>query len=91
MPPPWTWAPLATDRAITVPGLTATVADQLAALHRAAGPAALKLITRNPDPAVEKIVAGWAFEFTATRALNLGFLADRNFDDIIAAHLAENP
>ena len=84
-------SPLATDRAITVPGLTATVADQLAALHRAAGPAALKLITRNPDPAVEKIVAGWALEFTATRALNLGFLADRNFDDIIAAHLAENP
>ena len=83
--------PLGTDRAITVPGLTGTVADQLAALVRAAGPAALKLITRNPDPAVEKIVGGWALEFTATRALNLGFQADRSFDDIIAAHLAENP
>ena len=82
--------PLGTDRAITVPGLTATVADQLAALQRAAGPAALKLITRSPDPMVEKIVGGWALEFTATRALNLGFTADRDFDDIIAAHLAEN-
>ncbi|MEO8242716.1 MAG: D-erythronate dehydrogenase [bacterium] len=81
--------PLATDRAITVPGLTATVADQLAALERAAGPAALKLITRNPDPMVEKIVGGWALEFTAARARDLGFQADRNFDDIIAAHLAE--
>ena len=81
--------PLATDRALTVPGLTATVADQLAALERAAGPAALKLITRNPDPAVEKIVLGWALEFTATRALNLGFLPDASFDAIIAAHLAE--
>ena len=83
--------PLATDRAITVPGLTGTVADQLAALQRAAGPAALKLITRNPDPMVEKIVGGWALEFTATRALNLGFQADNSFDDIIAAHLAETP
>ncbi|MBC7477135.1 MAG: SDR family oxidoreductase [Pseudorhodobacter sp.] len=83
--------PLQADRAITVPGLTGTVADQLAALQRAAGPAALKLITLNPDPAVEKIVGGWALEFTATRALNLGFQADNSFDDIIAAHLAENP
>ena len=84
-------APLGADRAITVPGLTGTVADQLAALERAAGPAALKLITRNPDPAVAKIVGGWALEFTATRALALGFQADRSFDAIIAAHLAENP
>ena len=83
--------PLATDRAITVPGLTATVADELAALKRAAGPAALKLITRNPDPAVAKIVGGWALEFTATRARNLGFQADTSFDAIIEAHLADNP
>ena len=83
--------PLGTDRAVTVPGLSATVADQLAALARAAGPAALTLITRNPDPMVEKIVGGWALAYEATRALALGFTADRNFDDIIAAHLAENP
>jgi len=81
--------PLGADRAVTVPGLTATVADQLAALERAAGPAALKLITRNPDPMVEKIVAGWALAYQAKRATELGFVADRNFDDIIAAHIAE--
>ena len=73
-----------------MPGLTATVADQLAALQRAAGPAALHLITRNPDPLVEKIVGGWALEFTARRARDLGFVADTSFDDIIAAHLAES-
>ncbi len=84
-------APLATDRALTVPGLTATVADELAALKRAAGPAALTLITRNPDPAVAKIVEGWALEFAATRARNLGFEADISFDQIIEAHLADNP
>ena len=84
-------AALGADRAITVPGLSATVADQLAALERAAGPAALSLITRNPDPAVEKIVLGWALDFTATRALALGFTPDRDFDAIIAAHLAESP
>ncbi len=84
-------APLGADRAISVPGLSATVADQLAALKRAAGPVALNLITRNPDPAVEKIVLGWALAYEAKRALALGFVADANFDDIIAAHLAENP
>lgn len=80
-------APLGTDRAITVPGLTGTVGDQLAALVRAAGPAALKLITRNPDPMVEKIVGGWALEFTATRARALGFVTESSFDQIIQAHL----
>ena len=82
-------SPLGADRAITVPGLAGTVADQLAALKRAAGPAALKLITHNPDPLVAKIVEGWAFACAATRAKNLGFTADAGFDDIIAAHLAE--
>ena len=83
--------PLATDRAITMPGLSATVADELAALSRTAGPAALKLITRNPDPAVAKIVEGWALEFTASRARNLGFVAETSFDQIIEAHLADGP
>ena len=54
-------------------------------------PKCLKLITRNPDPMVEKIVGGWALAYEARRALDLGFVADKNFDDIIAAHLAENP
>ena len=84
-------AVLGSDRAITAPGLAGTVADQLAALSRAAGPAALKLITRNPDPVVARIVEGWSYGFLATRALALGFVADASFDDIIAAHLAENP
>lgn len=82
-------AVLGADRALTMPGLSATVADQLAALRRAAGPAALALITRHPDPAVAKIVQGWAADFTATRARDLGFEADAGFDQIIAAHLAD--
>jgi len=82
-------APLATDRAISVPGLSATVADQLAALQRVAGPQALRLITRNPDPLVEKIVGGWALGFTAKRARDLGFVAETSFDQIIQAHLQD--
>lgn len=82
-------AVLGADRALTMPGLSATVADQLAALRRAAGSAALALITRHPDPAVAKIVQGWAADFTATRARDLGFEADTGFDQIIAAHLAD--
>ena len=79
--------PLGTDRALNMPGLSATVADQLAALVRVAGKGALDLITRIPDPAVAKIVGGWAMDFDAARAAALGFTADTSFDAIIRAHL----
>jgi nucleoside-diphosphate-sugar epimerase len=81
---------LGADRALNMPGLSATVADQLAALARVAGKGALELITRNPDPVVEKIVGGWAMDFDAARAKTLGFSADTSFDAIIQAHLEDS-
>ena len=81
--------PLGADRALNRPGLTATVAEQLAALVRVAGKGALDLISRDPDPAVAKIVAGWAMDFDAARATALGFRAETSFDEIIRAHLEE--
>lgn len=74
---------------LTMPGLSATVAEQIEALRRAAGDAAVARIRRAPDPAIMAIVGGWAERFDASRALDLGFRADGSFDEIIAAHLAE--
>ena len=79
--------PLGADRALNMPGLSATVGEQLAALARVAGKGALDLITRNPDPVVAKIVSGWAMDFDAARATALGFTAETSFDAIIRAHL----
>jgi len=80
-------APLGTRRALTMPGLSATVAEQIEALRRAAGDNAVKLIRREPDPAIARIVAGWPRNFDAKRATALGFHADASFDEIIRIHI----
>ncbi|MGL6211698.1 MAG: D-erythronate dehydrogenase [Paracoccaceae bacterium] len=78
---------LGTHRALNMPGLSATVAEQIEALRRAAGQKAVDLITHIPDPAIAAIVNTWPQDFAPTRALSLGFTADHSFDQIIAAHL----
>lgn len=73
-------------RTLTMPGLSATVGEQLAALRRVAGNEALALVKRQPDPAVAKIVTTWPQNFEATRAQELGFVAESTFDEIIAVY-----
>jgi nucleoside-diphosphate-sugar epimerase len=82
-------AALGPRRSLTMPGLSATVGEQIEALRRAAGDRAVALIRREPDPVVAKIVAGWPTRFDAARARALGFEADASFDAIIAAYVAE--
>jgi nucleoside-diphosphate-sugar epimerase len=76
------------NRAINMPGLSATVADQIDALRREAGQDSVNLITRIPDPVIAAIVNTWPQDFDTARADALGFTADSSFDAIIAAHLA---
>jgi D-erythronate 2-dehydrogenase len=82
-------APLGARRALTMPGLCATVAEQIEALRRVAGEKAVRLIRREPDPAIAKIVEGWPRAFDARRSLALGFRADSSFDEIIRIHIEE--
>lgn len=76
-------------RALTMPGVGVTVGEQIAALKRVAGDAVARRITRNPDAAIAKIVAGWPTRFTAKRAQALGFAAEKDFDEIIRAHIED--
>jgi nucleoside-diphosphate-sugar epimerase len=80
---------LGTRRNLSMPGLSATVAEQIEALRRAAGDQAVKLIRREPDPVIMKIVEGWPRNFDTRRALSLGFRADATFDDIVRAHIED--
>lgn len=82
-------APLGWRRALNLPGLSATVGDEIAALRRVAGDKAVALIRREPDPAIARIVEGWPRDFDAARARALGFTADTSFDAIIRAHLED--
>jgi nucleoside-diphosphate-sugar epimerase len=76
-------------RALTMPGLAVTVGEQIAALRKVAGDKVAARIRRQPDPFVEGIVAGWPRRFAANRALELGFRADRSFEDIIRIHIED--
>jgi len=80
---------LGNQRNLTMPGLAATVGEQIAALERVAGPEATALIRREPDAVIAKIVAGWPQAFEATRAKSLGFTAEGSFDEIIRVHIED--
>ena len=77
-------------RNLTMPGLSATVGEQIAALKRVAGDKVAARIKREPDPFIVSIVAGWPRDFDPRRALQLGFTtAERTFDDIIKIHIED--
>jgi nucleoside-diphosphate-sugar epimerase len=82
-------ATLGARRILNMPGLSATVGEQLAALKRFAGEKAMKLIRREPDATIAKIVAGWPRNFDPQRAMSLGFKAESSFDDIIRIHIED--
>jgi nucleoside-diphosphate-sugar epimerase len=73
---------------VTMPALTVTVADMVAALERVAGPQASGLIDWIPDPAVARMVATWPGRISADRAARLGLTPDPDFDSVIRAYLA---
>ena len=83
----WTSAPIGPRRCITMPGVAATVGEQIEALRKVAGDKAVKLIRREPDPVIERIVAGWPTRFEAKRSRALGFTADESFEAIVRAHI----
>ncbi len=81
--------PLGSRRSLSMPGLSATVAEEIDALRRFGGDKAVKLIRHEPDEAIIKMVDGWAQNFDASRATSLGFRAEKSFDDIVRAHIED--
>lgn len=76
-------------RNLTMPGLSVTVGEQIAALRKVAGDKVAARIRREPDPAIAQIVAGWPRNFDASRARSLGFSAETSFEDIIRIHITD--
>lgn len=83
-------AKLGPSRALTMPGLCASVAEMIEALRRVAGQKAVDLITRTPDPVIQSIVEPWAEAFEASTARALGFDAEQSFDEIIRVYLEDD-
>lgn len=76
-------------RNLTMPGLSATVADEIEALRDVAGNAAVALIRPEPDPTIARIVDGWPRDFDTARAHEAGFRAETSFREIIDIYIAD--
>ncbi|XAT60091.1 NAD-dependent epimerase/dehydratase family protein [Rhodobacteraceae bacterium Araon29] len=83
-------ADIGARRALNLPGVSCTVGDQIEALRRAAGQAAVDLIVPQPDPEIIKIVDTWPKAFDPQLALSLGFSAEQSFDQLIEIYLADD-
>ena len=81
--------PLGARRNLNMPGLSATVDEQIAALREIAGEGAVKLIRKEIDPVIARMVDGWPRNFDASRALGLSFRADASFAEIIRNHIVD--
>jgi D-erythronate 2-dehydrogenase len=80
---------LGARRNLSMPGVSVTVGEQIAALRKVAGEGVAARIRREPDPTIIRIVEGWPRKFDTRRALSLGFKADESFEAIIRTHIED--
>ena len=80
---------LGTHRSMMMPGVHATIGEEIEALHRVAGAKVLSFIKEVPiDTFAQKMVDAWNFPpFPATRARSLGFTCEQTFDELIQLHI----
>lgn len=76
-------------RALNLPGVSCSIADQIMSLEALAGTKISKLIKRQADPVIESIVTRWPQSFIPERATSLGFIADDSFTQIIQNYIDE--
>lgn len=74
-------------RCLAMPGVSATVAMQIESLRRAAGDRAVALLRHEPDETIARMIDSWPRAFDARRAVELGFRAESDFDQIVRAHI----
>nr|MBI1232669.1 NAD-dependent epimerase/dehydratase family protein [Cytophagales bacterium] len=80
---------LGNDRTITLPGLTVSVQEMLDSLEKIAGTEVVQQVSHVPDAFLESIVLTWPAKIDPQRGLQLGFVRDRNMDEIIQQYVDE--
>ena len=73
-------------RVVNLPGLSVTAAQMVKALRRVAGDAVADRVTWEREERIEKIVGTWPAAWDVARAVELGFVSDASFDDVIRAY-----
>jgi nucleoside-diphosphate-sugar epimerase len=76
-------------RSLNLPGLTATVAEMVDALRRAAGDEVAARVSYRIDEPIAAIVRSWPSRFDTARALALGFPRDADFASILREYMAQ--
>lgn len=77
-------------RAISLPGVSATVGEMIEALARVAGEEVVRLIREEPDALIQKVVMGWPRGFDPEIARKMGFVAEAGFDEIVRVYLEDD-
>ena len=77
-------------KTINLPGITTTIEEMLAALRRGADEQTADLVKFVPDESISRIVSTWPGAIDNSRALELGFRADKKFDNFIHQYIADN-
>ena len=76
-------------RSLNLPGVSCTVEEQIEALRSIAGQKVVDLIIFKKDDNIQKMVSSWPKNFSPQKALELGFKAENNFEEIINIHIAD--
>lgn len=74
---------LGVRRSVHFPGLSVTPGQMLDALERVAGSAVRARVRTSIDERIMQLVCTWPGRFDTSRALRLGFTADRDIDGVI--------
>jgi len=83
-------AALGHRRWVNVPGISVTAGEMADALERVAGPDVARRIRWQRDERIERMVLGWPAAIDNTRALELGFQGDENFDSIVRSYIEQD-
>jgi D-erythronate 2-dehydrogenase len=84
------WSRVGEWRTVNLPGIGVTIQHMLDALRRHSDADTLARIHFEPDEKINRIVSSWPGNMDNSRALELGFRADRNFDDFIAQFISKD-
>ncbi len=82
----WGW-----QRSLNLPGLTASMHEEIAAVKAVAGESVAARIRYQPDEQVIRLVRTWAARFDTSRGRAMGFSADADFASIVRSYIEDNP
>jgi len=71
------------DRSLNFPGIGVSVQDMMDSLARVGGKDKLALLEMKEEPTLKKILDSWPALFDNKKALDLGFVRDAGFDEIV--------